>query len=523
MLLAEHSPRIKRGNIVRSSRRRKEGGGRGITKALPNDPKKGGRIPSFVTQHLGLIAFLSSLGVYLLTLNGVWATDHSTAFVEFQYSIFANHTFALGKVGTFQPHSVDVFSYNGSYYMANAPGTAFIALPFAIIAFLLIGHFSVFGYTLLLTEVPVALANAGTVYLVYRIARYYFREDVCAFLAFTYAFSTISWPFSSFFFQSDVSALFDLLAAYLAIMIGRNPKKSSLRLALCCGLALAAATMVDYVNAIFIPILFVYIMLGRRRIETSKMNIMKSAVSFLAGASATFLALGAYNYASFGNAFLSSEQLYLKSTSFIGNFTYPMHLGVTLLLFSPVRGLFLFSPILVLGALGMWKMARRSSVDREALLFLTLFLGILLPYSAWYDPMGGESFGPRFIISSIPFLLIPSGFVISRMMKGKYSFSILYLLYAIGVLINGLAAMVTVLAPPTKEWMISPFLSIIVPHILSGKLDSWWAGYLGEYWFVLSTGIILFALFIPMVCSYLFERYSSQDVKSPLLQQEEFA
>ncbi|MHB8565587.1 MAG: glycosyltransferase family 39 protein [Nitrososphaerales archaeon] len=487
-------------------------------KRKPGDKRK--LFTSF-NRHTGLIVFLSSFAVYLLTLNGVWATDHSTAFVEFLYSIFANHSFILGKVGLFQPHSVDVFAYNGNYYMANAPGTAFFALPFAVLAFLLIGHFSVFGDTLLLTELPIALANSIAAYFVYRISIFYFKKDVSAFLAFVYAFSTISWPFSSFFFQSDLSALFDLLAAYLAIRIGRNTG-SSLRLILYCGLVVAVATTVDYVNAILMPILCIYIVASRRKLAVRRFNLVKSGIVFLGGASVAFLALGAYNYVSFGDPLFSSEQLYLKSPNFFGNFTFPMHLGVILLLFSPMRGLFLFSPILILGALGIWKMAMRSSVDREALLFLTLFLGILLPYSAWYDPTGGESFGPRFIISSIPFILIPSGFAISEI-KGKYGYSVVYLLYAAGVLINGLASMVSILAPPTKQWMISPFVSIIIPHIASGQIDSWWQGNLGGYWFVLASGIILFALFIPMVCSYILEKYPEEplNTRSEILHSEE--
>ena len=456
-------------------------------------------------RHFGLVLFLSSLGVYLLTLNGLWATDHSSAFVEFQYSLYTNHSLVLGKVGIFQPHSVDVFSYNGNYFMANAPGTAFLTLPFAIIAFILVGHFSVFGDVLLLTEFPIALANSFAVYFVYRIGSFYFRKEISVFLAFSYAFSTISWPFATFFFQSDLSALLDLISCYLAIKIGRETSVS-IRLIVLCGLAVTISSTVDYVNAILIPILAIYIFLTGR----GRTNIVRALASFIASSSLTFLFLGMYNYASFGNPFLSSEQLYLKSPNFFGNFTFPVHLGVILNLFSPMRGVLLFSPILILGFWGTWKMMRKPTVDREAILFLALFLGIFLPYSAWYDPTAGEAFGPRFIISAIPFLLIPAGFVISEV-RGKYGYSLAYLLYTAGVLINGMAAMVSVLAPPTKEWMISPFLTIVVPHVISGSLDSWWKGYMGDYWLVVFSFVVLFALLIPLVSGYFIERQSRKE------------
>ncbi|HYB03710.1 MAG TPA: hypothetical protein VED17_04565, partial [Nitrososphaerales archaeon] len=94
---------------------------------------------AWVTDHLGLLIVISTLSAYLVNLNGVWITDHSTAIVEFQFSLWRNHSFILGKAGSFFPNSVDVFQYKGNYYMANAPGIAFFTLPGAIAAFLLKG------------------------------------------------------------------------------------------------------------------------------------------------------------------------------------------------------------------------------------------------------------------------------------------------------------------------------------------------------------------------------------------------
>ncbi len=158
-----------------------------------------------------------------MNLNGVWITDHTTAFVDFQYSLWMNHSFILGKVGSFVPNSVDLFQYNGNYYMANAPGIAFFTLPGAIAAFLLKGGpLNLYGNTLLFTEIPIAIANSFAAYFVFKIGNYYFRKDVSSFLAFCYAFSTISWPFATFLFASDVSALFDLMAVFLVIKIDRS-------------------------------------------------------------------------------------------------------------------------------------------------------------------------------------------------------------------------------------------------------------------------------------------------------------
>jgi hypothetical protein len=469
----------------------------------------------WITDHLGLLIVISSLCAYLVNLNGVWTTDHSTAIVEFQYSLWMNHSLILGKVGSFVPNSVDVFQYKGNYYMANAPGIAFFTLPGAIAAFLLKGGpLDLYGNTLLFTEIPIAIANSLAAYFVFKISNYYFRKDVSAFLAFCYVFSTISWPFATFLFQSDVSALFDLIAVFLIIKIDRSNsygKEIGFGLPVLAGLAVTFGIVTDYVNGILIPIIGVYLIFALRR--QGRKLVAKYLLGFLSGSiCASSILLGLYNYWSFGKFFVSSEQLYLHSASLFGNFTYPVDQGLLLNLLTPMRGLFLFSPVLLLGVWGFWKMLRDSSIDREALLILSVFLGILMLYSAWYDPTGGLSFGPRLIVSSIPFLLIPAGFVISKA-RDRFAYSFIYLLYAVGVCINGAAAFVGVLAPPTKSWLVSPFFSTTLPSLLSGKLDGWWKGYAGDLSFIIMVSVLGFALLIPLVLSYVSEKTYHFDLK----------
>jgi len=471
------------------------------------------RITLWFTDHFGLVVFLSSLCAYIVTLNGVWATDHSTAIVEFQYALYSQHSLILGKVGSFSPNSVDVFQYDGHYFMANAPGIAFLTYPFAAIAFSIYGHFTAFGYVLIFTEIPIAVSNAIATYLIFKLSRFYFTKEVSSFLSFAYAFSTISWPFATYLFQSDVSAMFDLIVVYLAIKASREEYFSQidgsrsgndLLLSLLIGLALTCATITDYINGILIPILGVYLILTFRK--TGWKNDLRNFGAFASGSLIlTSFLLGVYNYLSFGKIFVSSEQLYLHSVSLFGNFTTPVYLGLLLNLITPMRGLFFFSPILIFGFWGLWKMMRISILDRESLLFLCVFLGILMLYSTWYDADGGLSFGPRLIIPSVPFLLIPAGFVITNA-KGKNSYTLVYLLYAAGVLVNGVAAFVGALAPPNSNWMYSPFFSNTLPDLLQSKVDIWLVHYIGNLWIPVMAVVVGFALFVPMISSYFLSR-----------------
>ncbi len=454
-------------------------------------------VSNFASTYIGLIILVSTFAVYLVTLNAVWATDHTTAFVEFDYAVWANHSFVLGSVGSFNPGSVDVFAYYESFYMANAPGAAFIALPFAILGFVLTGHFTMWGDVLLLTEVPVALANALAAYFVYKIGSLFFKKRISAFLAFCYGFSTISWPFATFLYQSDFSALFDLIAVYFAIRISRAGNADKTSLALFCGLAVATGIMVDYVNAILVPLIGAYIFLSRNGSGILKERITSLAAFLGESVGLTFFLLATYNYASFGKVFVSSEELYLDGSSLFGSFTYPVYKGIILNLFTPMRGLFFFSPILLLGVLGYWKMLRKSGNRQEGILFLAVFSGIFLLYSSWYSVTGGLSFGPRFLVGSIPFLLLPAGFAISGASRNRSV--IIFVLYAAGVIENGLASVVGVLTPP-GNWLSSPFITNIFPDILTGQSDSWWRPALGSAWIIAVALIVSFALVFPLIC-----------------------
>ncbi|MGA2663529.1 MAG: glycosyltransferase family 39 protein [Nitrososphaerales archaeon] len=440
----------------------------------------------------GLLIFLSAFLVYLLTLNSVWATDHTTSFLQLDWSIWTHHSFVLGSgSGGFQPNSVDDFEFDGNYFSALAPGTAILALPFVGVGFALDGHFTVFGYAMLASEVFVALANSVAAYLVYALGRFFFTKRTSALLAFVYAFSTISWPFATYFFQSDVSALFDLLAVYFVVRATRDGR---LRDAALAGLSIATALTTDYVNAILIPVLagcFILALRGRGRRTLTGLT-----TGFLLASLVGVLLVGLYNQAIFGTPFHTTEQVYLGSSTPLGEFSTPLYVGVYLNLFSPLRGLFVFTVFLVLGVFGFAQMLRHGRYRREGFLLLACFLGIFLPYSAWYDVVGGAAFGPRFLVPAIPFLIIPAGMVIEA--GGRAMRALAFALYAVGAVINGIAAVTSVLAP-TTSYGLSPFLDATLPSFLRGGIDVWWLSFVHGYWPLPAGLIIAAALAIPAV------------------------
>jgi hypothetical protein len=438
----------------------------------------------------GLTIFLSTLAVFTFSLNGIWSADHPTSLMELAYALWAHHSIVLGKVGQFHPQSVDDFTYMGNYYSALAPGASVLGLPFAGLGFLLEGGFTLYGCAMLLSEFFVALCNSAAAYLVFRLGSLYFPKRVSAFIAFAYAFSTISWPLATYFFQSDVSAMLDLLAVYLAVRMARSGS-SSLAAAISCGAALGAALTVDYVNAVLVPIVSLFLLYSFRK------DLARFAKGFgvLLVVSAVGVALlAAYNQAAFGNPFVTSEQAYQQNGSLLSSFSYPLPAGLYLDLFSPLRGVFIYCPVLVLGAVGLDTMLSRRETATEGLLLAACFAGILLPYSVWTDAVGGEAFGQRFLVPAIPFLLLPSGFVVCGRRRGLTALA--YLLYGVGVVFNGVAAVTTAIPQVEEVWHF-PFLTQVLPRFLSGGLDTWWWRQAGPSWWAPAILIIAAALLLP--------------------------
>ncbi len=449
----------------------------------------------------GLLVFLSTLLVFASSLNGVWAADHPTSLMELSYALWSKHTVVLGEVGQFQPQSVDDFVYKGNYYSALAPGLPVLALPFVGLGFALDGGFTLFRNAMLLSELFVAVCNSVAAYLVFKLGSIYFTERTAGFVAFAYAFSTISWPFATYFFQSDVSAMLDLLAVYLALGVARTGS-SRLATSVLCGAALGAALTVDYVNGVLVPIVSLFLLYTfRKRLA----EFAKGFVGFLFPVAAGVVLLLLYNQAAFGDPLLTTEQAYLHSSSILGRFSYPLPAGLYLDLFSPLRGIFVYCPVLLLGALGFRYMLRRRGTWSEGLFLAACFLGILIPYSMWYDAVGGEAFGQRFLVPAIPFLLLPLGFVVEAGRRGLAALA--RLLYGVGVVFNGVAAVTTAI-PQVEALSHFPLLTQVLPLFLRGTLDTWWWKHAGTLWWAPAVLLIAAAIalpWLPLACRGLRE------------------
>jgi hypothetical protein len=160
------------------------------------------------------------------------------------------------------------------------------------------------------------------------------------------------------------------------------------------GLAAGLALPVEYQASLIVLVLAVYVLASGG----------KALARFATGAVPGALLIGAYDWAAFGSPL---------RTSYAASPTQP-HGGLvgielpslhgTHLVLAGDRGLLVVSPVLLAAAAGLWLLRRRAPLETAvcaviSLSFVLLDCGYALPY-------GGDSPGPRFVVTALPFAAI---------------------------------------------------------------------------------------------------------------------
>lgn len=259
----------------------------------------------------------------------------------------------------------------------------------------------------LLTLIVVATCGAGIAVLLFRWTRRRADARQAVLVGLTGALATIVLPYSQLFF-SPVPAAFFLLLAF--VVLDERP-----------WLAGAAAGIAGLCFYICIPAAVVLVIAARR----NAWRVIVAGLPFGA-------LLAWYHTVCFGAPWrtsLETAQNFTEKGLFLGLFrTYPTKLALWGLTFSEYRGLFFVSPVLLLAAVGLFRMKRRDAAI--AISIFAIFLLMVASFNGWE---GGSSFGPRHILPAIPFLVLPLAFVRARWLVLPAVLSMAINLYATAI------------------------------------------------------------------------------------------
>jgi hypothetical protein len=287
--------------------------------------------------------------------------------------------------------------------------------------------------------------------------------------------------FASPFWQNSVSGFLSEPYFILALVIAAY-LLSTPRIRYACvlsGFAFGVACGARVAGIIMFPAFLLSLALQIRVRELSRIQFFRDALQFCAPFSVCMALIAWTNYARFGSIFKTGYHIAFPTSSF--TFSNPFFQGIGELLFNGEVGLLLFAPWVVLVFLCFPQFMRKHLP--ESVLCGAIFVFNLLFYAKYQQWHGGWAGGPRYLIPTLPFLVIvivPTVIIQRRVANENQRFwsvvhSLMVLLLAVGFIIQA----ITVAYPRDRYYADLVFYA-------HKPLKPWWYGSIPlaalDYW-----------------------------------------
>ena len=383
----------------------------------------------------------------------------------------------------------DVAFYRGHFYPNKAPGTSFTALPIYWLIFHLekaagvnpddwwVLTINAWLTSLFSVGIVSALGIALFFQLAYEFSHGSLRNSLVA--VGTLALGTMFFPNATLFYEHNLIAvallgsfylLYRAKTAHLLSSQGNGLTKEAVTRIFFAGLCAGWAAITNYIFVVTVILLAAYLAFSVKRKTTA-------LVWFGFGLLGPFLLVCAYNVACFHTAFTTNYHYQNPSfeagpTHFLGVFNLPRWDVLLIILFSPYRGLFFSSPILILAIFGLFRWSRDERFRIEAFLILGIVLFCLLWNASFNGWDGGVTAVPRYLGPMIPFLTLAVLYSLTRLFKttcglAAVSAAIMFLITAVDIQPPVGTGKAVVLDKP--KWQYSPIFEYDLPIFFTQK------------------------------------------------------
>lgn len=342
--------------------------------------------------------FLLMLAFYLGTTAGhLFSRDGTAMFFM---------TSSLARDGHFDvPQNINTgggrLGRDGRYYSPYGIGQALVAAPLFMIGQWLTERTDFHYLAAFMTSLTNSFVTAAliSILFVFYLMLGYSRHSALL-TALVTGLTTMLWPYSRYFFSEPLVSLGQLGAVFLIYRAVKYPEQALVSLGL-AGFSFGLAIVTRPITVLFCPVLLFYFVLEARY---HKRAIVGRHLVALFGVIGLFsLIVAYYNWHRYGNPFIQGYMPLPDGSP--QTFNYPFLKGLAVLLVSPGKSLFLFSPVLLLALTGLPRLYRRFPA--LTILIMVLSSSYIALYARWCQIEGGYSWGPRFLLPIIPLLALP--------------------------------------------------------------------------------------------------------------------
>lgn len=386
------------------------------------------------------------------------------------YSIVEDKSFQFEKEVA-RLATPDLGYKNGKFVSLFAPGTSIIMIPGYILG-------QKIGATHLMSSLTVGLFAIFNVILLYAISKKIGASTLASMLgAMIFLVATPAFTYAGVIYQHHISTFLLLCVVFLSL---HSPNLWRLAMTY---LLLGLSVIFDYPNAFFmLPVILYSTFQFIKIVKSNKGILIKVNFGILLSIFMIVIPLAIYlyiNQLSYGNAFqLSNTVSHIQSLDIDGNpvagvgaderakndianlgvrkrsalnFFKSRHLinGLYAFSVSPDRSVLVFSPVIILGFLGIFLIHRKNPSLSQMLLSIVV-INVLL-YAMRSDPWGGWAFGSRYLIPSFAILSIPLAVAISSFRRHWLFIILLLASGGYSIYVNTAGAISSTANPPQVE------------------------------------------------------------------------
>jgi hypothetical protein len=363
-------------------------------------------------------------------------------------------------------NSGDWAFYNGHYYCNKSPGLSMLAVPSFALAQGLLKHiipgqterqvlFSAY-FSNLMTVVPM---SALLSLLVFHVFYHFFSAGIgnALILAFGFGFGTLAFPYSTAFYCHQPASFCSFASFVLAMHLRRENLRRKQIIGFCAGTFAGLGVLIEPSCIFLLGAVALYLVWFKE----SRRYIML----FMAGCIPAVFVQMFYNWVCFGQPLASS---YAYSNDAVmwkvqgSLFSVPRVRTILNLLFSPYRGLFFSSPLLLMALPGAVFFFKEKAGRAEALLCAVVsiwFVAFIASFFAWH---GGSAPGPRYLLPAYPYLFLMAGFSLIRLPR---------IFKITGIVSLGINLSITAVGIEIPGAIKNPLIEVIFKNLLRGNVS----------------------------------------------------